>query len=1650
MYQDPKKPKLIALGRATAVNRFCMTCSYILIISSQICLSTDKLTKDSPISLGRTLVSTNQVFELGFFSPGNSTNRYIGLWYKNVTTRDIIWVANRENPLIVSDTNCSLTIGSDGNMRILDGERNTVWSTNLTVRVNETIAQLTDMGDFSLNDTLSGSSLWESYDNPGNSLLPGMRLGTIGRTQRNNILTSWKSNDDPATGNFVVGLSAEQPPQAFIWNGSKPYWRGGPWDGGRFIGIPEQESGYSNLMSLMPDNSQSGAYLVLNLRSVLDRQWFYLNPEGVLRLYYWEDDTKMWDFHWAKPTNSCDFYGVCGAFAICTNKSPICECLKGFVPQSSDEWSKSNWTRGCMRRSELLCEKNESSLANGNNKPDEFQILRGVKLPDHYHYFPSMDSDACKRWCLRNCSCKAYTFVTGIHCLAWTEDLVDIEQFLSGDQNLFLRLAFAEIGKETRGATVFITLTTIGGVLFLGGFVFCLYRWKTYKKGRKINIYRFHLEDPIGLRDTLQEDALSQESFELPTYEFKQIIAATENFSFRNKLGEGGFGPVYKGMLDDGQQVAVKRLSGDSGQGIGEFKNEILLISKLQHRNLVKLLGCCIEGKERLLIYEYMTNKSLDTFLFDPKKRTQLDWATRFNIIQGIGRGLIYLHRDSCLRIIHRDLKCSNVLLDDKMNPKISDFGLARIFQMTQELANTRRIVGTYGYMSPEYAMGGVMSEKSDVYSYGVMLLEIMSGKRNTAFIHQEQVYLLAHAWKSWSEGRGIELMDHVLTESTCISEGLRCIHVGLLCVQDLAKDRPTMAEAVSMLSSETDLPEPKEPLFTLQRLSGTSIGQGPNNMCSVNEVTISMAVGRYILTKDSPISLGRTLVSTNQVFELGFFSPGNSTNRYIGLWYKNVTTRDILWVANRENPLTVSDTNCSLTIGSDGNMRILDGERNTVWWTNLMVRVNETIAQLTDMGDFSLNDTLSGSSLWESYDNPGNSLLPGMRLGTIGRTQRNNILTSWKSNDDPATGNFVVGLSAEQPPQAFIWNGSKPYWRGGPWDGGRFIGIPEQESGYSNLMSLMPDNSQSGAYLVLNLRSVLDRQWFYLNPEGVLRLYYWEDDTKMWDFHWAKPTNSCDFYGVCGAFAICTNKSPICECLKGFVPQSSDEWSKSNWTRGCMRRSELLCEKNESSLANGNNKPDEFQILRGVKLPDHYHYFQSMDSDACKRWCLDNCSCKAYTFVTGIHCMAWTEDLVDIKQFLSGDQNLFLRLAFAEIGKETRGATVFITLTTIGGVLFLGGFMFCLYRWKTYKKGRKINIYKYHSKDEIGLRDTLQEDVLSQESFELPTYEFKQIIAATDNFSFRNKLGEGGFGPVYKGMLDDGQQVAVKRLSGDSGQGIGEFKNEILLISKLQHRNLVKLLGCCIEGKERLLIYEYMTNKSLDTFLFDPKKRTQLDWATRFNIIQGIGRGLIYLHRDSCLRIIHRDLKCSNVLLDDKMNPKISDFGLARIFQMTQELANTRRIVGTYGYMSPEYAMGGVISEKSDVFSYGVMLLEIMSGKRNTAFIHQEQVYPLAHAWKLWSKGRGIELMDHALTESTCISEGLRCIHVGLLCVQDLAKDRPTMAEAVSMLSSETDLPEPKEPLFTLQRLSGTSIGQGPNNMCSVNEVTISMAVGR
>ncbi|KAL3742078.1 hypothetical protein ACJRO7_017543 [Eucalyptus globulus] len=356
-------------------------------------------------------------------------------------------------------------------------------------------------------------------------------------------------------------------------------------------------------------------------------------------------------------------------------------------------------------------------------------------------------------------------------------------------------------GKDTNSGriTLIITIPAVGLSLLVAGILCICLRSRRLKKN-----FGIVPVDEISNAESLQ-------------FDLNIIREATNDFSDSNKLGQGGFGVVYKGTLANGQFIAVKRPSVDLRQGNQEFKNEVLLVARLQHRNLVRLLGFCLEERERLLIYEFVPNSSLDHFLYDPVRRSQLGWQRRQKIIGGIARGLLYLHEDSQLRIIHRDLKASNILLDAEMNPKISDFGTARLFAVDQTQDATSRVVGTYGYMAPEYAMHGLFSVKSDVFSFGVLLLEIISGQKSSRFCNGNTTEgLLSYAYRSWREGTPSDLIDPNLADGSR-TEMLRCVHVGLLCVQEIEADRPTMGAVVLMLSSySTTLPLPSRPAFIL------------------------------------------------------------------------------------------------------------------------------------------------------------------------------------------------------------------------------------------------------------------------------------------------------------------------------------------------------------------------------------------------------------------------------------------------------------------------------------------------------------------------------------------------------------------------------------------------------------------------------------------------------------------------------------------------------------------------------------------------------------------------------------------------------------------------------------------------------------------
>nr|GEW28864.1 receptor-like serine/threonine-protein kinase SD1-8 [Tanacetum cinerariifolium] len=540
------------------------------------------------------------------------------------------------------------------------------------------------------------------------------------------------------------------------------------------------------------------------------------------------------------------------------------------------------------------------------------------------------------------------------------------------------------------------------------------------------------------------------------------------------------------------------------------------------------------------------------------------------------------------------------------------------------------------------------------------------------------------------------------------------------------------------------------------------------------------------------------------------------------------------------------------LTISENGNIVLVNEAEIAIWSSSnvSLTSVKNTVAQLLDDGNFVLrdeNDENSENYIWQSFDHPTDTLLPGMKLGLDRKTGENRFLKSWKASDDPGEGEYSFKMDTDGFPEILLWKNVTEQYRSGPWNGRRFSGVPEMKSA-NNLIEfefLNDSDEISYSFDMLN-DSVYSR--LIMTTSGILRRYTWIETSQMWSEYWFAPRDKCDFYGECGPYGICDmNSSPGCKCLKGFVPKNKPAWDLRDGSDGCVRTSKLDCESD-------------------VGLFDMRQYAVS-----------------------------------------EGGQDLYVRAAASDLDpsspttqasrKGSGNQTVMIAAITSGVCAYERSQDFLM------KEGIIVPSKKEYSGDR------------TDDEIELPLFDFPTLVMVTNNFSNANKLGQGGFGSVYKGTFMEGEVVAIKRLSRTSGQGIEELKNEVRLIAKLQHRNLVRLLGCCIEVEEKLLVYEYMENKSLNTFLFDKAKSAQLDWQRRFNIISGIARGLLYLHQDSRFRIIHRDLKASNILLDKEMTPKISDFGMARIFGSDQTEAETKKVVGTQrGIMVDHTRREGVV----------------------------------------------------------------------------------------------------------------------------------------
>ncbi|VVB09830.1 unnamed protein product [Arabis nemorensis] len=743
------------------------------------------------------------------------------------------------------------------------------------------------------------------------------------------------------------------------------------------------------------------------------------------------------------------------------------------------------------------------------------------------------------------------------------------------------------------------------------------------------------------------------------------------------------------------------------------------------------------------------------------------------------------------------------------------------------------------------------------------------------------------------------------------------------------------------------------------------------------------------------------TITSPANIFVFGIFqgqkvlsespTPNSPQPSYLGIWYQRFP-KQIVWVANRDKPFYKYTGTMKI---SNSDLIFVDDSNATMWEEEGFSSSGSLEAELLDSGNFVIRESNTGRIAWQSFDTPTDTSLPGMNMEPGAFT-----LVSWKFPSDPSSGDHRYNTYIDRK----LVEG---------------IGVWQEHLHYRHVR-------ENREYATRALRQTTNASYYAalrLMDDGTLRLLVWTSTDQVFKSPWELPFDACDYFNVCGSNKYCQmNPDKVCKCLQGF--QESDHLRQLK-TQACVRISNMSCLEYE------------FQKMSKTKLPsltdDDTTVEMVVGLDECKKKCINNCTCTAFATVNtdmpnwSMACVLWSGLLQDVRTYNNTNKeeghDLFVKLPHSSKKKQQERSH---------------NYWFCGWRrqlfdnhWIDLSLLGKNQTNRAIFEDHQEINQT--QPVLISEDIRCTVMNFEDIATATNLFDESNKLGAGGFGIVYKGRLMDGQEIAVKKLTNLSRNAIEGFENEVRLIGVIQHVNLVRLLG-----------YVYI-NHTTRSYI--------LTWEMRFDIINGIVRGLVYLHQDSRFKIIHLDIKPNNILLGKDMVPKISDFGMAKTLEGDATQGHVTSAAGTRGYMSPEYTMNLVYSAKSDVFSFGVMLLEIISGKKNREISSLNNGETLqSYIWSIWSQGNGLEMVDPVFRYTSFPSEQvLRCIQIGLLCVQQLAEDRPTMSSVALMLGSQTEaIPQPKNPneIPSLSSSRGETT-QGDSSY-TVNQRTMSVLEGR
>lgn len=734
---------------------------------SQAAIATDTLFPGQSISGSETLVSKNGVFELGFFSPDpGDTRLYLAIQYKNLAAIHPVRFRLGDRVPVTRFPNVTLRLVA-GTLQI-EELGSVLWNSSSEEDGSASVAAvLHNNGNFVVRDPTSHSKvIWQSFDHPADALLPGARLGFDMVSRANISLTVYR---DPYNCTLMIDQSRKM----------------------GFVMFIDGLHGHEHL-GTFPDwmfTYEEGSLVRLNDPGNPNDLEFLRLRVGHVSLLRWIDNATItgWQPLWSYPSSCKISAFYCGAFGVCTSAG-TCGCIDGYQPSDTNEWKLGHFVSGCSRITPSNCRDGIST---------DLFILSGnlQELPDQPKDTRAETSQDCEATCLSNCQCVAYSYDHS-ECKIWYEKLLNLTSANNMLQaKIYIRIGTSH-GKRLRHIQLVILVI---GSISVALLIMLVLIWVYNRSSRQTEVEGF-----------------------LAVYSYAQLKRATRNFS--DKLGEGGFGSVFRGTIAGSTDVAVKKLNGLGHRDRDKnFRAEVQTLGMIQHTNLVRLLGFCTEGTRRLLVYEYMPNGSLDSHLFP--ERSILSWHLRHRIAIGIAKGLAYLHEECRHCIIHCDIKPENILLNAELCPKIADFGMAKLLGRDFNAALTT-LRGTIGYLAPEWVSGEAINHKADVYSFGIVLLELISGRRtagNTRY--GNHVYFPLHAAAKVNEGDVLCLLDGRLGGDGNVRELDVTCRVACWCIQDDEIHRPSMGQVVRMLEGVVDTELPPIPSSFQHLVDGDDSG---------------------------------------------------------------------------------------------------------------------------------------------------------------------------------------------------------------------------------------------------------------------------------------------------------------------------------------------------------------------------------------------------------------------------------------------------------------------------------------------------------------------------------------------------------------------------------------------------------------------------------------------------------------------------------------------------------------------------------------------------------------------------------------------------------------------------------------------------------